>query len=423
MAWTLAATAAIALAGCDGGAAKPAEETAATEIVRLEYWTPFSGGDNQFMSEMVDRFNREHDAIEVVQTNSKLDDYYSRLRTAILAGSAPDVAIIHTTSMPQFVQSGYIEDVAEPARRIGLDWERFNPVILQSTVYEGKSYAVPLDTHPLVMYYNKAHLRAAGVLDEAERPVIGPGPDGYKAFLENIRAAVPPDVAPLALPSTRIDSVWLWWSLYNQMAGGGAFYNEDQTRSVLNNDKALTALRFVNDLYESELIPPDVNDSFKMFYDGKAAVVMQGVWGTGAFENAPHLDFGVVPIPVLYDQPAAWGDSHTLAFPRKHGMTAERREASLLFAKWLAEHGELWAKAGHVPSMPQVVDSEAYNALPYRGDYAAAANSVAYWPRHGKQWSLVEIVIREFEKMIYKRQSPEQALERTVELIDAELAR
>lgn len=410
---------AAALAGCSGNEEPQPKPEPKRDAIRLDYWTPFSGGDNQFMTEMVEKFNAGQDEIVVEQTNSRLDDYYSRLRTAILAGNAPDVAIIHTTSMPQFVQNGYIEDLTEAAREVGLDWSQFTPNIRKATEYSGRSYGVPLDTHALVMYYNKKHLRAAGVLDEATgKPVIDPGPEGFRHFLEKIRDAVPGNVAPLAMPSTRIDSVWFWWSLYNQMDGGGAFYDESM-KTQFDNPKALEALKFVGELYDSGLIPPDINDSFKLFHDGRAAVIMLGMWGTGAFEHAPELDFGVVPIPVLYDQSAAWGDSHTLAIPTKHGMTEEKRRAALTFSKWMVEHGELWSQAGHVPSMTKVVESKAFTEQEYRGDYAAVADYVAYWPRHVKQWTAIEYLIQEFERMNYKQQTPEQALKNAARRIDA----
>lgn len=412
----------LAAAGCSPGADDPdAKPGMAASVIRIEYWTPFSGGDNRFMTEMVERFNREQDGIRIVQTNSRLDDYYSRLKTAILSGNAPDVAINHATNLPQFVQNGYIEDLTLPAAEVGLDWGVFNPNIMASAIYDGHSYAVPLDTHALVMYYNKEHLGMAGVLDSSGRPVLAEGAEGFAAFLRRIKEAVPPDVAALAQPSTRIDSVWLWWSLYNQIDGGGTFYDETGSKTALNNAQALEALEFVHGLYADELIPPDINDAFKMFYDGRAAVLITGMWGTGAFEHAPGLDFGVVPLPTLYDAPAVWGDSHALVIPTKRGMTDDKRKAIMAFAKWMVEHGEKWAEAGHVPSMSRVVQGDEFNALDYRSDYAAAANDVKYWPRHVRQWSMTEVLITEFERMNYGRQTPEQALRNAAARIDAEL--
>jgi multiple sugar transport system substrate-binding protein len=423
MAMILFVTSLLLLSGCVGGAGD-AESTPeqSTTAQSLEYWTPFSGGDNRFMTEMVERFNSEHPEIQVTQTNSRLDDYYQRLRTTILAGNAPDVAVIHATSLPQFVQNGYIEDITKPAKELGLDWSGLNANMLEATVYEGRNFAVPLDTHALVMFYNKTYLEAAGLLDADGKPIVGAGAEGFESFLTRIASAIPAGVAPMAQPSTRIDSVWLWWSLYNQMEGGGTFYNESFTAAELDNPLALEALTFVDGLYAKGLIPPDINDAFKLFYEGKAAVLITGMWGTGAFENAKDLDFGVVPVPVLYDKPAVWGDSHTLTIPTKHGMTDEKRKAILTFTKWMVDHGELWANAGHVPSQTSVVESNVFKALPYRSDYAATADDVAYWPRHMRQWSMVEILIREFERMIYNRQTPEETLRNVNDAINADLS-
>ncbi|URN92919.1 MAG: ABC transporter substrate-binding protein [Candidatus Pristimantibacillus lignocellulolyticus] len=391
-----------------------------SQVIQLEFWTPFSGGDNRFMTQLVNLFNEENSQIQVIQVNSRLDDYYSRLRTTILSGNAPDVAILHQTSLPQFVQNGYIENLEEPAKAVNLEWNTFNANILESTVYDQVPYAVPLDTHTLVLYYNKDTLKQAGLLDAQGEPLLNSG-QSLEDFLQVLKQQLPPSIAPLAQPGTRIDSVWLWWSLYNQIDGGGAFYNDAQTEVVINNDKALTALQFVHRLYTEGIIPPNINDAFKMFYDGQAAVLITGVWGTGAFEEAENLDFGVIPLPVVFDHEAVWGDSHTLVIPTKHGMTNEKRNAALYFMKWLVEHGAKWAEAGHVPSKISVVESPEYKALPFRSDYAATADYVAYWPRHVMQWPIVEILIQEFEKMNYGLQTPEETLRQTQIKINDEL--
>lgn len=414
----------LALVACSNSIASENDNDNAVDsrekIVQLEFWTPFSGGDNRFMTELVNTFNAEHDAIEIIQVNSRLSDYYSRIKTTILAGNAPDVAILHQTSLPQFVQNGYIEDLTKLAEQVELDWNIFNPNILDSTVYDGISYAVPVDTHTLVFYYNKDFLSQAGLLDSDGEPIIN-ADQSLEQFLSKLKQELPEHIAPLAQPSTRIDAVWLWWSLYNQLDGGGSFYTEDLSKTVINNEQALTALQYVYDLYQSQVIPPNINDAFKMFYDGQAAVLITGVWGTGAFEEAQHLNFGVIPLPVVYDHAAVWGDSHTLVIPTKHGMTEEKRKAAIYFMKWLVEHGAMWAKAGHVPSVTSVLDSEAFQKLNYRSDYAATGNDVAYWPRHVLQWSIVEILIQEFEKMNYGEQSPQQTLVQIEKLINVEL--
>ena len=85
-------------------------------------------------------------------------------------------------------------------------------------------------------------------------------------------------------------------------------------------------------------------------------------------------------------------------------------------------HGDMWAKAGHVPSIPQLTSSEVFKSLEYRSDYAASANYVAYWPRNAKQWTINEKIINEFERMIYGYQSPQEALNAAVQKINSELS-
>jgi len=52
----------------------------------------------------------------------------------------------------------------------------FLPAIWESGRHNGQSFAVPLDTHPFVMYYNVDVCRQAGLLDAGGRlrPLTGP---------------------------------------------------------------------------------------------------------------------------------------------------------------------------------------------------------------------------------------------------------
>ncbi|MGO4276472.1 extracellular solute-binding protein, partial [Paenibacillus sp. TAF58] len=167
---------------------------------------------------------------------------------------------------------------------------------------------IPLDTHLEVMYYNKTWLKQAGLLDEKEKPILANGEEGFIQFLQKIRASVPEHISPLAEPNVRIDSFWLWYSFYNQMSmDGGRFYTDDGKAAAIDNPSALQSLKFVNSLYASKLIHPNINDTVQNFAKGNAAILITGVWATGTFEKAPGLNFGVTKIPQIYDHPAVWG--------------------------------------------------------------------------------------------------------------------
>ncbi|OWA35976.1 ABC transporter substrate-binding protein [Saccharibacillus sp. O16] len=385
--------------------------------VSISYWTPFSGGDGEFMTQMIEKFNSENQEIHVEQLANPAGDYYTKLQTAIASDQAPDLMVLHSSRMPQFVPSGFVTPLDDMAAEAQIDWGEFNPTILESTVYEDKHYSIPLDTHAIVMYYNKEYLKKAGVLGEDGKPIYDKSPEGFTEFLTKIKDAVPADVAPLAQPEVRIDSYWMFWGFYNQLKDGGKFYTADG-KAELNNPQALQALEYVNSLYKSGLIPPKVNDAVKLFQDKRAAVLITGVWSTGAFESIDGLDFGVVPMPQIYDQPATWGDSHTLALPKHGKEDPAKQKAALTFAKWLADNGELWAKAGHIPSVTKVLESQAFKDMPYRSDYAQSADFVKYWPRNEKQGQINDNIIKEFEKMMAGKQDAKTTLEKANAVID-----
>ncbi|MEW4368864.1 ABC transporter substrate-binding protein [Paenibacillus kandeliae] len=403
----------LVLSACAGGT-QPSGSTEGGQSggkTSITFWTPFSGGDGEFMTAMIEKFNAENQNIHVEQLSNRAEDYYTKLQTSLASDQAPDLAVLHSSRMPQFVPAGYVNELDGLASAAGVKWDDFNPTILDSTIYDSKHYSIPLDTHAIVMYYNKKYLEQAGVLKDGQ-PDFDKSPEGFTEFLTKIKDAVPSDVAPLAQPNTKIDSYWMFWGFYNQLNDGGKFYNADG-KAELNNPQALEALNYVNSLYTSKLIPPNINDAVKLFQDQKAAVVITGVWSTGAFENIKDLDFGVVPFPQIYDQPATWGDSHTLVLPKHSKEDSAKQQAALTFANWLAEHGDMWAKAGHIPSVTRVVDSQEFKDMPYRSDYAASADFVKYWPRNAKQGQVNDNVVKEFEKMMAGQQDAATTLEKS----------
>ncbi|MCQ4087971.1 extracellular solute-binding protein [Saccharibacillus sp. JS10] len=375
-------------------------EAAAPNSVLIEFWTPFSGGDSSFMNALVAKYNEENeDGITVRMTNNKLDDYYAKLSTAIVTGEAPELAIMHVSKYAQFVPAKFVSVVGkEESAQAGIDWDGYNPNILRKTIINGTHYGVPLDAHFGVLYYNKKWLKQAGLYADGQVQ-IQPGEEGFTEFLRKIHAQVPEDVAPLAVPSIRIDSLWLWWSLYSQIDGGGQLYDVSGTHAQLNEPAAKRSLTYIDSLYREKLIPPDINDATSQFARGRAATLFLGVWSIGLFEQAENLDFGVMPLPQIYDHPASWGDAHTLALPTGTDGDPAERQAALKFADWLTRHGDLWAQAGHIPAFEAAARSPEFLALPYRSDYVQAADDVAYFPDHRKQGRINDELVAELERL------------------------
>jgi GH43 family beta-xylosidase len=116
--------------------------------LRITFWSPFSGGDGQFMDALVQQYNNENtDHVKVEQINNNSGDYYTKLATAIVTEEAPDIAIVHSSKYSQYTPAGFLTDMNELALEAGVHWEDFNPTIMKSTVMNDKHYGIPLDTH------------------------------------------------------------------------------------------------------------------------------------------------------------------------------------------------------------------------------------------------------------------------------------
>src|SRR4051812_6158948 len=94
------------LSGCSSSGGKTAETPGKNESVdkssspvNLKYWVPFSGGDGDFMKAMVDKFNQSQQDVKVEMLNVKNEEYYTKLRTALVAKQGPDVSVAHISKL------------------------------------------------------------------------------------------------------------------------------------------------------------------------------------------------------------------------------------------------------------------------------------------------------------------------------------
>lgn len=416
----------LVLAGCSkSGDSKPSNENASNsegksggKTVELNYWVPFSGSDGEFMEDMVNSFNESQSEIKVKFMNNNWDNYYPKLLSSLQAKSAPDVAVAHVSHLAELAPTGMLEPLDDLAKDAGLDWSTFGKNQEDAIIRDGKHYAVPLDTHAVVMYYNKKFLGDAGLLNEDGTIKMEPGAEGFTKMLETLKAKLPGDVSPMIIGSNNVFTYWIWYALVQQQ--GGTYFKDG--KPTIDTPEGKKAMELLKSWLDKGLMLPDIGDnSYDIFKTSKAAVTFTGVWATGNFEKEQSLEFAAVPFPQLFDQPAAWGDSHTLIVPKQDDK--DKEVAAVKFANWLAEHGAMWAKAGHVPSKPSVVESEEYKAMPYRAGYADVMKIVKYMPDTPKLSAVNDAVLESLVQINYGQKTIEEGLKEAQENADKLMSR
>ena len=142
----------------------------------VTFWHLFGGGDGARLAAILDEIDAEHagSVRELILPWS--NPYHTKLALAAVGGSPPDVAEMHATRSPAFAPAGLLEELApELLGEHGLEGERFLEEPWKSGQSGGRQYAIPLDTHPFVLYYNTELTEKAGLLDgEALKPLDGP---------------------------------------------------------------------------------------------------------------------------------------------------------------------------------------------------------------------------------------------------------
>ena len=389
------------------------------ETVTVEYWNLFGGGDAEFMDKIVKEFNATHENIEVDSTRLEWAEYYTKLKTATASGNGPDVAICHVTRLPEMINEGLAVPVDSAAEKVGISWNEFNQNILQGTEKNGKHYAVPLDTHPLVLYYNKDMLSEAGLLDENGKPEI----DDYMSFLKTLKEDSSAEYSMTNWTKLTAEGHYrFWWSLYNQL-GGKPFLTDGEI--TLEKDKAIQAINYMKEIYDNDYSPlhSEYMENVNLFRNEKAATLLTGVWITGTLESTEGLNFGVIPMPTMLDERASWADSHTLMLPYTPNQSPEKQKAALTFAKWVTDNGYLWAKAGHIPSKNTIKENEKFQEMPYRMDYVEAADYVVFDKAGSHTWGIRSKMTTALSKVWKDEITPEEAVDMAIENIDRLISR
>lgn len=341
----------------------------------ITYWNLFGGGDGVRMIQMEQDFAKAHPEINVESiTLAWGDPYYTKMAMSASGGRPPEVAISHITRMTTYAAQGLLEpyDLNELAQ-VGITEDQFLPPVWQRAHYNNKLYAIPLDTHPFVMFYNVDLCKKAGLLDANGNLKPIQGPEALIAALKSAQQAAGPGNYGVAF---EIEGVTLWrlfYTLYSQL--GGTIQFADGKELVMDTTKAEQALTFMADLTTtSKLAPPNIDyaGAVALFGSGKAAFHWNGEWEVTTFITQ-KTPFNMVPFPQVYDTYFAQADSHSFVLPRQIAVDPTRRAAALQFISFMLKDSFTWAQGGHIPAYLPIASSDNYKTLKPQSNYASVA--------------------------------------------------
>ncbi len=324
----------------------------------ISFWNGLTGSDGVTLNEMLAKFAEDNPDVSVTVEMIAWATLYQKLQTAFVAGTYPDVFLLHASEIPQYASYGVLRDMSDQYTSGGgwLPDDDISATTMSGMMYDGTIYGIPLDNHGRGLWINTTMFEAAGLsTDPATAPTT------YEGWVElfqkltldkNGNNALSPDFDP--------ENVVQWgyavgeWQNVNFIAAlyqqGGSFLSEDGKTITVNSEAGVTALQQAVDLvYKYHVSPPSAGfDTWQGFGAGTLAVLPTGTW----FRNQALLftDIQSTAWPNWQFGPskATWFGAHTFMVPAD--LKGEKLDAVLKMIQWVSEHQVDWAASGQVPA-------------------------------------------------------------------------
>jgi multiple sugar transport system substrate-binding protein len=408
-----------------GGAALLASCARAPDAVDLAYWNFFTGSDGELMVGLVDRFRKEAPGVRVTDTTLMWGPpYYTKLAMACTGGRGPDLATLHASRLATFGRDLLDEwDLDELAAR-GVSLEEFPKPIRDRVLIDGRLMALPLDTHPLVLYYNTDICGRAGLL--APDGTLAPIRGAAQMLDAGRRAAEVTGSTGIAFGAADNLASWMvFWSLFRQL--GGQMRLPDGGPAQVDRDAVVQAMTFLHDMCDGTIASQTLDGQAApaAFASQQAGFLLIGPWEVTTARTA-EIPFSMTQFPALFgDVPYVRADSHSFVLPAQAQVDPAARGAAYDMAVSMVRNSLDWAAGGgHIPALSAVRDSPQYLAEKPISNYREAAQVVEFDPVayfSGSGSTLMSRAGQSLQGVTSRALTPEQGADDLIGWLDQQL--
>lgn len=267
-------------------------------ITTVTMWHGLTSIDLDNLNKVVKAFEEKNPTIKMklVYTESS-EGSDQKLLTAVAGGNPPDVALFDRFKVGTWAAQGSLTDLSSMAAESGIRKEMYYPFAWEESSYQGKLYAMPMDTDSRLLFYNKDHFKEVG-LDPNKPPQT----------IAELEAASEKLTIKEGKRFKRIGFI-PWYSqgwLYTWgWAYGGEFQDAATGKITANDPKVVEALQWMTDFgkkYNVEDIAGFTSaagtEEMDPFISGQISMKISGNFTVKGIEKfKPDLNYGVAPIP------------------------------------------------------------------------------------------------------------------------------
>lgn len=253
-----------------GGAKKKAKVTF--------FWALYDGLTEELRSSLQSAFNAANEDIEVDIVPVAWDLMYDKISTAVAGGTPPELCVIGTRWLLDFMEADAVEEVTKYVSKATID--NIAPGAMEAKI-GGKLMGLPVAAGARILAYNADFATKVPKTMEELRE-------------EAIRLNDPPRVYGLIMPGQKHTELTDF--AYYLYAAGGDFFEmkPDGTygKCTINSPAGVKALEFMVKLATVDRVVQDgflsLNrmNSHPVFYAGKVAYTFIGAWVESAYKQA-----------------------------------------------------------------------------------------------------------------------------------------
>ncbi|MHB1483633.1 MAG: ABC transporter substrate-binding protein [Saccharofermentanales bacterium] len=294
------------------------------EPVTINYWSIYPSSDPYTVKHQIylDKFMEKNKNIKIVHQGTNFWDYFTKLKTAQAGGDVIDVYWQDIVSVKFRAKNEVAANLSPYLNADNVDMTQWTKNDLDTVTYQKGIYAMIFSSDSRVLYYNKAHMKAAGL--DPESP-----PDTFeqlKDYAQKLTIYENADKKKLIqvgfhprLGNNAIQQIV--WPM------GGSFFdkNGNPTINIEANVKAIQwwvdiarsyPLRAMNGFTSEH---SDGTGKDQSFIQGAASMVIDGDWLAWQIEKInPDLDYGVTAVPYTKDEYRSnWSGGFTLEMSAK----------------------------------------------------------------------------------------------------------
>ena len=276
-----------------------AEATGDVEEITFMVWDDLAATEDLISkgyADSIERFNKDFEGqYHCTPITTNLEEYYTKLNALVAAGETPDVFIVSPgANMNDYALTGVAAPIDE---YLNAGWKSdfTSDAVFAGSTYSDGIYAVPLNIAAACVFYNTEMFEKAGAAV----------PKTFDELLESCQKLQDAGFTPITI------SAGTAWCL-SMVAG----YLCDRNGLVLNDvkehktdwkdEKVINAGKQIQQLskYFQKTAAGDDNDiATAAFYNGEAAILIQGSWAIGQINGSCAEGFadkvGVFAFPAV----------------------------------------------------------------------------------------------------------------------------